>query len=203
MSIDSPSQNSNKDECNTLGHKLFRTGLIKRFNPCLFAVKREDNQGWFLVELKDGTWKCDCNTYNEHEHTCPHIYAALLSAATSSVNIEETAETIEEKPLRCRYCGSPDISKVGFRYNAHGIARRYRCNECYRKFSVAYVEAESLGAPSGIIWLLTQIGMLTSKLNDLLTDLDNKIAQTCSANSTGNNKLAGNRVSNEPVSANP
>jgi DNA-directed RNA polymerase subunit RPC12/RpoP len=184
MSIDG-SENSNKGDANALGYKLFRTGLIKRFNPCLFAVKREDNQGWFLVELKDGKWKCDCNTYDEHEHTCPHIYAALLSSATSSVDVEEPPETAEEKLLRCRYCGSPDIRKVGFRYNAHGIARRYMCNECYRKFSVAYVEATSFGAPSGVLWLLTQIGMLTSKLNDLLVDLSNKIAEACSANSIG------------------
>lgn len=185
MSIDSGSENSNKDESNALGYKLFRTGMTKRLNPCLFAVKREDNQGWFLVELKDGAWRCDCNAYNENEHSCPHIYAALLSSVTSSVNLEETTEPAEEKLLKCRYCGSPDISKVGFRYNAHGIARRYMCNECQRKFSVAYVEAASFGAPSGILWLLTQIGMLTSKLNDLLTDLNGKITETCSANLIG------------------
>jgi hypothetical protein len=182
MSVDK-SEKSNKDELNALGYKLFRTGITKRLNPCLFAVKREDNQGWFLVELKDGAWKCDCNAYNEH--SCPHIYAALLSSATSSVNAEEPPEPTEEKPLKCRYCGSPDISKVGFRYNAHGIARRYMCNECQRKFSVAYVEAASFGAPSGILWLLTQIGMLTSKLNDMLKDLNGKITETCSANLIG------------------
>jgi hypothetical protein len=149
----------------------------------LFAVKREDNDGWYLVEFKDGKWTCDCNSPNGSEHTCPHIYASLLLSATSSVNLDEPPETAEEKPLRCRYCGSPDISKVGFRYNAHGIARRYMCNECYRKFSVAYVEATPFGAPSGVLWLLTQIAMLTSKLNDLLMDLDNKIAETNHSNS--------------------
>ena len=63
------------------------------------------------------------------------------------------------------------------------------CNECQRKFSIAYVEAASFGAPSGILWLLTQIGMLTSKLNDLLTDLNNKIPEASSANLTGDKQV--------------
>ena len=52
MSIEKPENNAN-DKANWLGYKLFREGAIRRFNPCLFAVKRENNEGWFLVELKD------------------------------------------------------------------------------------------------------------------------------------------------------
>jgi len=63
----------------------------------------------------------------------------------------------------------------GFRYNARGIARRYFCNECRRKFSVPYVEPHAApGLPSGTLWLLTQVAMLTSKLNELLSDLEER-----------------------------
>lgn len=40
-----------------------------------------------------------------------------------------------------------------------------------------YVEPKTaLGAPSGTLWLLSQVAMLTSKLNDLLKDLGARIA---------------------------
>jgi hypothetical protein len=105
------------------------------------------------------------------------VYAALLSSATQKALSDQADDELEARPIRCRYCGSPDISRVGFRYNARGISRRYICNECRRKFSVPYIEPQSaIGMPSGTIWLLSQVAMLTSKLNDLLKDLDDRIA---------------------------
>jgi len=173
MSIEQTHENTLSEEANKLGYNLFQKGMVKRFNPSLFAVRRDDSKGWFLVELKEGKWTCDCN---ETAGTCAHVYAALLSSATNSIQSDESIETTEERLLKCRYCGSPDISRVGFRYNVHGISRRYLCNQCYRKFSVSYVEPQvSLGAPSGTLWLLNQIAMLTSKLTDLLKDLDQRV----------------------------
>jgi transposase-like protein len=176
MSIEQTNEKTLSEEANKLGYNLFRKGMVKRFNPSLFAVRRDDSKGWFLVELKEGKWTCDCN---ETTRTCAHVYAALLSSATNSIQSDDPIETTEERLLKCRYCSSPDISKVGFRYNAHGISRRYLCNQCYRKFSVQYVEPQAaLGAPSGTLWLLSQIAMLTSKLGDLLRDLDHTITMT-------------------------
>jgi len=179
MSFEKTAEGTADTETNRLGYRLFREGAVRRFNPSLFAVRREDGEGWFLVELKDGNWVCDCNTAlvgSDVQH-CAHIYAALLSSAMHRVSLEESCEMAEEKPLKCRYCGSLDISRVGFRYNARGISRRYLCNECRRKFSVPYVEpTATFGAPSGALWLLSQVAMLTSKLNDLLQELEDRIA---------------------------
>jgi transposase-like protein len=175
MSIEETPENT-LDYPNKLGYNLFRKGAVRRFNPSLFAVRREDDKGWFLVELKEGKWNCDCRVNDETDGYCEHVYAALLSSATDAVQSEEPYETAEEKTMKCRYCSSPDISRVGFRYNVHGISRRYLCNQCYRKFSIPYIEPQaSLGAPSGTLWLLNQIAMLTSKLTDLLKDLDQRI----------------------------
>jgi len=179
MSFEKAAEGTADTETNHLGYRLFREGAVRRFNPSLFAVRREDGRGWFLVELKEGNWVCDCNATlaSGNVQHCAHVYAALLSSAMHRVGLEESCETTEEKPLKCRYCGSLDISKVGFRYNARGISRRYLCNECRRKFSVPYVEPQAaLGAPSGMLWLLSQVAMLASKLNDLLRDLDERIA---------------------------
>lgn len=187
MSSEKP-EDSVQDEVNRLGYKLFREGSVRRFNPSLFAVKREDRVGWHLVEAKNGKWICDCNPDNTDENPapCAHVYAALLSSATHRVQSEEPCEEGEEKPIRCRYCGSPDISKVGFRYNARGISRRYLCNECRRKFSVPYVEPQaSISAPSGTLWLLSQVAMLVSKLNDLLRDLEDRVVLSTKADRAG------------------
>jgi hypothetical protein len=78
----------------------------------------------------------------------------------------------DEPQLRCRYCGTPDISSCGYRYNAYGIRKRYRCNECLRKFSVRYVERKHQGGPpSEIIWVLSEVGMILNKLEALMERL--------------------------------
>jgi DNA-directed RNA polymerase subunit RPC12/RpoP len=166
-------KNSADDESNKLGYELFHQGSVRRFNPSLFAVRKDDHC-WFMVELKDGRWVCDCNQETDN---CPHVYAVLLLAASNRLESEQPDESFQEESIKCRYCGSPDLSACGFRYNARGITRRYLCNECRRKFSVPYVEPQAtLGAPSGILWLLSQVAMLTSKLNLLLKELDDRIA---------------------------
>jgi len=162
-----------EDPSNTLrqeGFTIYRTDRVKRISPTQFLVRTETDIGSFLVELRDGDWHCDCSSELDY---CKHRYAVRLSANAARFDQDETAES----KLKCRYCGSLDVSRCGFRYNARGIARRYICNECRRKFSVAYVEPQAApGAPSGTLWLLNQVAMLTSKLNDLLRDLDERIA---------------------------
>jgi len=181
MSTEKTHDDGFTDDLNRLGYELFRKGSVRRFNPSLFAVRREDGKGWVMVELTQGRWVCDCeacNTGNEGGQ-CAHVYAALLSSVTQNAAPDQTDDELELRSIKCRYCGSPDISKVGFRYNARGISRRYLCNECRRKFSVPYVEPHAVqGLPSGTVWLLSQVAMLTSKLNDLLKDLDDRVAST-------------------------
>jgi hypothetical protein len=179
MSIEkTPEGNADFDRS---GYKLFREGSVRRLNPGLFAVRKEDGKGWVIVELKEGKWACDCEHHNagDEDDQCPHVYAALLSSMTQKAAADQTDDELEARSIKCRYCGSPDISRVGFRYNARGISRRYLCNECRRKFSVPYVEPHAVqGLPSGTLWLLSQVAMLTSKLNDLLKDLDDRVAST-------------------------
>jgi hypothetical protein len=78
-------------------------------------------------------------------------------------------------PFPSRYCGSPDVARSGFGYNARGIARRYRCNNCQREFSIPHTEAAMNGKPVEIVWLLDEVGLLTAKLTDLLRKLIDKL----------------------------
>jgi transcription elongation factor Elf1 len=141
------------------------------------AVKG-DLEGYRIVELKDGKWICDCFHYAQSGEFCEHIYAAQLARKANRSYETEISPSDEDK-LKCRYCGSLDISRCGFRYNARGISRRYYCHECERKFSIRIIESQQAisNVPAEVVWLLDEIGLQMSRLNELLVQLDSRLAQ--------------------------
>lgn len=142
------------------GFRIFRADKVKRLTPTHFLVKTQTGVGSYLVEIHDGKWSCECD-----QEDCEHRYAAQLASAT----IRPIPNDNGEQALKCRYCGSPDLARCGFRYNAYGISHRYRCNECLRKFSVKYSDSPSVGrVPSEMTWLLAEIGMLLTKIENLI-----------------------------------
>ena len=156
------------DEVRKEGFEIFKKGLVRRLSSNHFIAKTASAVGWQIVEIKQGKWICDCGTGDEW---CVHLYAAYLHRTTSKIQ----PEPLDESHLRCRHCGSPDIARCGFRYNARGIARRYRCNDCQRKFSIPHVQTNPGTRPSELVWLLNEIGMLTSKLTDLLAEVNDRM----------------------------
>jgi transposase-like protein len=160
---------------NELGFELYRTGKVRRLSPTCYAIQVQEDGPSVQVEFRNGVWVCDCGSPGEN---CPHRYAARMSALVS-----RTA-SFDDGKLTCRSCGSPDISGCGFRYNSHGISRRFRCNECFRKFSIPYVETGVTTQPSGSLWLLAQVAMLTSKLNELLAELTKSFSRLTEVTST-------------------
>ena len=153
-----------EDNARDEGFKIFKNGFVRRLSPTHYAVKAPPAEGWQLVELKQGAWTCDCTSGGI---LCPHLYAAQLQRSTAKLQ----PEYFDEAHLKCRYCGSPDVAKCGFRYNSRGIARRFFCNDCQRKFSIPYVQ-DALQRPSELVWLLNEVGSLTAKLTDLLSELN-------------------------------
>jgi hypothetical protein len=157
-----------EDKTREEGFAIFKNGSVRRLSPTHYVVKPASANAWQLVELKNGNWTCDCGAINP---SCVHLYAAQLHRSSSKTS----AEDLDESRLRCRYCGSPDIARCGFRYNARGIARRYRCNDCQRKFSIPHIQSGPDSKPDEIVWLLNEVGMLISKLTELLSELNAKL----------------------------
>lgn len=156
------SEEHGDDESAGRGFDIYRAGNVKRLGPNQFLVKTENGAGSFFVERVDGGWNCDCSSGLLN---CAHRHAARLCAVGSTVpfNDDDASEP------KCRYCGSADVSRCGFRYNAYGISRRYKCNECLRKFSLKYSDAEFASRlPSEMTWLIAEIGMVLNKLEDLI-----------------------------------
>jgi transposase-like protein len=84
-----------------------------------------------------------------------------------------------------RHCGTPDVARCGFRYNARGISKRYRCNECQRKLSVPHV-ASLNGKPSELIWLLNEMEMVMETLVILLGEPPSKLETVARTEKTEN-----------------
>jgi len=157
-----------EDKVREEGFEIFKKGLVRRLSPTHFVVKASEASGWQIVELRNGRWTCDCGLSSD---SCVHFYAAQLKRSILGLQPEQ----VDEVHLKCRYCGSPDIASCGFRYNARGIARRYRCNDCLRKFSIAHIQTSPNSKPHEIVWLLNEVGMLTSKLSELLSVLNTRM----------------------------
>lgn len=156
------SEDSGVDESAKRGFEIYRGNKVTRLGPNQYLVKTDFGVGSFLVERVDGGWNCDCGSDLSY---CAHRHAARLSAAGSTVPLSDD----DAQEPKCRYCGSMDVSRCGFRYNSYGIARRYRCNECLRKFSLKYSDgAFASRLPSEMTWLIAEIGMVLNKLEDLM-----------------------------------
>lgn len=158
------SEESTREE----GFAIFKNGTLRRLSPIHYVVKSQSGSGWNLVELKDGIWTCDCNLVGT---PCAHVYSTQLHRYASRQKREEPGES----HLKCRYCASIDIAGCGFRYGARGISRRYVCRDCQRKFSIPYVHSNPDNKPNELSWLLNEVGMIVSKLNELISQLNLKV----------------------------
>jgi hypothetical protein len=174
---------SDDGEIKKKGFDLFcKKDVVRRLTPDVTAVKG-DLEGYRIVELKDGRWICDCFHFSQNNKSCEHIYAAQL-ARNANRRFEKEIASSDESSLKCRYCGSPDLSRCGYRYNSRGISRRYFCHECERKFSIRIVESRQaiINIPTEVTWLLNEVGVQVSRLNELLIKLDSKLSQYATRN---------------------
>ena len=150
------------------GFAIFKQGSLRRLSPTHYVAKSKENNGWNIIELKDGKWLCDCGGDGT---MCPHLYATQFHRYAS----KEKQESVDEGHLKCRYCGSIDIAGCGFRYGARGISRRFVCHDCLRKFSVPYANISADSKTQELAWLLNQVGQLTTKLTDVLQEMHSKL----------------------------
>jgi hypothetical protein len=65
--------------------------------------------------------------------------------------------------------------KLAYKVEGQRIDFYGACSDCQRKFSIPHVQSGLTTRPSELIWLLNEIGMLTSKLTDLLAEVNDKM----------------------------
>ena len=141
---------------------------MRRLSPNHYVARNLGAEAWQVVELKNGKWECDCEAGKSF---CPHLYATELNRSTSKLQ----SDLIDESHLKCRYCGSLDVTGCGFRYGARGISKRFVCHDCLRKFSIPYTNISADSKTQELGWLLNQVGQLTTKLTNLLQEINSRL----------------------------
>jgi transposase-like protein len=89
-------------------------------------------------QLKEGSeWKCECPDYYYRKVKCKHIYAVELSLnLRERVTSQNLGFSICSQPEACKFCGSTNLIKRGYRKNKHGKVQRFSCKDCGRGFVV-------------------------------------------------------------------
>lgn len=82
-------------------------------------------------------WKCECPDHVYRAVECKHIYAVKFSltlrerVALENIGFEELCI-----PETCKFCGSTNIIKRGYRKKGNGKVQRFACKDCGRRFVV-------------------------------------------------------------------
>ncbi len=159
------------------GFDLYATeGMVRRLTPYITAVKT-GIEGYWVVEQKEDKWTCDCIN-GVKGGACEHIYAAQL-AQMAKRSFEKEITPSEEPAMKCKHCGSPALRRVGHEYSTRGISQRYYCNDCKRKSNVRIIASQKTATsiPAEALWLLAKVTQEVAKLNELLLQLDIKLAR--------------------------
>lgn len=111
---------------------------IKRLNASTYRVQSQNGNGSYLVIKEGREWKCECPDHVYRSVVCKHIYTVHFS-----LNLRQRVtsrnlgfEDLCEPETSCKYCGSTKIIKSGQRKNKKGVAQRFLCKECGRRFIV-------------------------------------------------------------------
>ena len=65
------------------------------------------------------------------------IYAVEFSLTLRARILEEGTFFPECPAPICKFCGSDEVVRVGYKKNKHERVQRYRCKSCARKFSIS------------------------------------------------------------------
>jgi len=109
---------------------------IKRLNPSTYRVRSQSGNGGYLVVKNGLEWGCECPDFKYRNAICKHIHAVEFSlglrqrATSQSIGFESVCES----EVSCKYCGSMEIVKRGYRKKKNGKIQRFLCKECGRKF---------------------------------------------------------------------
>lgn len=108
---------------------------VRRKDNQTFRVKAQSRGGSYVVTRQGSEWTCNCPDHYYRKVECKHIHAAKMELAMGdSLEIFETYKQTQENS-KCRYCGSDNIERYGYRYTKRGKKQVKKCKDCGRKFT--------------------------------------------------------------------
>jgi transposase-like protein len=122
-------------------YTLLARGKVDKISDSTYRVWSQSGNGHYIVVRQGLEWKCECPDFVLNSVTCKHIHAVeqfrLNERSTSLSELEgENLCEIEEPISVCKFCGSENIVKRGFRTTEKGKVQRFFCKDCKRKFVI-------------------------------------------------------------------
>jgi len=122
-------------------YSLLAHNKVNKINGFTYRVWSQSGKGHYIVVREGLEWKCECPDFAFNHVVCKHIHAVEQYELNerNTVSFEKEGDDlceVEEPVLVCKFCGSENVIKRGFRKTQKGRVRRYFCKDCKRKFVV-------------------------------------------------------------------
>jgi putative transposase len=122
-------------------YSLLAHNKVDKINDFTYRVWSQSGSGHYIVVREGLEWKCECPDFSINHVVCKHIHAVEQFSLNErkAIPFEKEGESlceIEESILVCKFCGSQNIVKRGYRNTQKGKVQRLFCKDCNRKFVV-------------------------------------------------------------------
>jgi len=124
-------------------YSLLAHGKVDKISDFAYRVWSQTEEGTHYIIIREGLkWKCECPDFAFNHMACKHIHAVEQyelnerSAFPSGKEVETVCELEESPSLVCKFCGSDNTVRRGFRNTQRGKVQRFFCKSCERFFVV-------------------------------------------------------------------
>jgi len=115
-----------------------QSGHIRQIETHTFKVKSQNGNGQYVV-TNGKEWDCTCPDHTYRKVVCKHIFAIRfwisLKEKIESQDVFQLYREFSEAST-CKFCGSVDIIKWGYRKNKNIETPRFKCKSCGQTFVV-------------------------------------------------------------------
>jgi putative transposase len=122
-------------------YSLLAHNKVDKINDFTYRVWSQKGNGHYIVVREGLEWKCECPDFTLNHVVCKHIHAVEQFSLNErrAIPLEKEGDNLceEVEPvLVCKFCGSENIVRRGFRSTQRGKVQRFYCKDCKRKFVV-------------------------------------------------------------------
>lgn len=111
-------------------------GQIKQTEAHTFKVKSQNGNGQYVI-TNGKSWDCTCPDHTYRKVVCKHIFAVrfwiTLKEKIEDSDVFHLHRELSEAST-CRFCGSVNIIKWGYRKTKNVRKPRFRCEDCGKTF---------------------------------------------------------------------
>ncbi|MGD0494663.1 MAG: DDE-type integrase/transposase/recombinase [Candidatus Bathyarchaeia archaeon] len=124
-------------------YSLLAHGKVDKISDSTYRVWSQTEEGKHYIVVREGLeWKCECPDFVLNHVACKHIHAVQQIRLNEQVAFplekegENLCKEVESPEQVCKFCGSQNIVKRGYRNTQNGKVQRFFCKDCKRKFII-------------------------------------------------------------------